>query len=63
MFYTCYTFNCTFNVQAFTEDIFDNFFQTSPSWVSNVIYAITLFVLLIVAMGGAGYFAKVNTFL
>eukprot|EP00040_Diaphanoeca_grandis_P024506 m.134735 g.134735 ORF g.134735 m.134735 type:complete len:961 (-) comp29756_c0_seq1:58-2940(-) len=67
MFYWCYVANAAFNGIAFVEDILQTFFPHLDSHeyylYTLYFYHSTLFVLLLVAMGGAGAFAKVNIFL
>eukprot|EP00039_Didymoeca_costata_P009640 m.127964 g.127964 ORF g.127964 m.127964 type:complete len:923 (-) comp14555_c0_seq2:1027-3795(-) len=63
IFYTTYVANCAFNATAFVEDIIQTFYPDSPHAVTLYFYHGTLFVLLLVALGGAGAFARVNTLL
>lgn len=63
LFYFCYVINAAFNATAFVEDIMSTFFPHLPSAYTYYWYHGTCTLLLIVALNGAGAFAKVNIFL
>ena len=60
LFYFCYVINAAFNATAFVEDIISTFFPHLPSAYTYYWYHGTCLLLLIVALNGAGAFAKVN---
>jgi len=63
LFYGAYAVGTTFYLTGFAEELRNTYFEDEGAWFIVGIASICLFICLIVALMGAGWFTKINVFL